>query len=109
MAFSPAVVAVMSRLGPQAAAGAQRRAPRRERIVAALLALALLAPACSPEATRRRDGGPGADIGNSDRIAAPAADARPADTTMMPGRASAPVERLARGTMPAPGDTLVRR
>jgi hypothetical protein len=56
--------------------------------------------ACSPEAKRRRDGGPGADIGNK-RVAQMAhPDPRPADTTLMPGRAPAPVDRFASRTPP---------
>jgi hypothetical protein len=50
---------------------------------------------CSPEAQRVRDGGPGADIGNKDVTTLTHADPQPADTTMMPGRAPAPVERFA--------------
>ncbi len=68
-----------------------------------VLALALAAvgsAACSPEATRRRDGGLGADPGNREWIAASPVDPRAADTTMWPGRDPAPVERLARGDEP---------
>jgi hypothetical protein len=57
-------------------------------VIAALLG-------CSPEASRVRDGSAGADIGNK-RVAQQApADPQPADTTMMPGRAPAPVDRFA--------------
>ena len=54
--------------------------------------------ACSPEATRRRDGGPGGDIGNKDLVEVTRADPRPADTTLMPGRALTPVERFGKRT-----------
>ena len=36
-------------------------------LIAALLVAGLLLTACSPEATRTRSGGPGADIGNHGR------------------------------------------
>jgi hypothetical protein len=43
--------------------------PRPARaLVLGLLALALLTAACSPEATRARSGGPGADVGNRNPI-----------------------------------------
>ena len=67
------------------------------------LALALLIIACSPEAVRTRDGGPGADPGNTPRLAVqpPRANPQPADTSLWPGKAMAPVDRLARGdTLP---------
>ncbi len=51
--------------------------------------------ACSPEARRTRDGGPGADIGNKRVVEVTHADPQPADTTLMPGRALTPVERFA--------------
>lgn len=70
---------------------AQHRA--LETLIALLCAFAL---ACSPEATRTRDGGPGGDIGNKDVIRAANPDPQPADTTLMPGRAPTPVERFAR-------------
>ncbi|HEU4564333.1 MAG TPA: hypothetical protein VFS05_06790 [Gemmatimonadaceae bacterium] len=63
--------------------------------------LSLLA-ACSPEARRERDGGPGADPGNKILVAAPRVNPRAADTTLWPGRNPAPVERLAHGQMPPP-------
>ena len=37
---------------------------RKRGLVIALVAAALVAMACSPEATRTRSGGPGADVGN---------------------------------------------
>ncbi|HET7458941.1 MAG TPA: hypothetical protein VFJ74_14935 [Gemmatimonadaceae bacterium] len=58
--------------------------------------------ACSPEADRVRDGGPGADPGNKHVVDVPPANPRAADTTLWPGRAPAAVERLARGEMPPP-------
>jgi hypothetical protein len=63
---------------------------------------ALLALACSPEARRVRDGGPGADPGNERLVAAPRVDPRAADTTLWPGHAPAPTDQLAAGTMPPP-------
>lgn len=53
--------------------------------------------ACSPEAGRTRDGGPGADIGNKHMVEAAHPDPKPADTTLMPGRALTPVERFGKG------------
>jgi hypothetical protein len=67
----------------------------------AALAAALVV-ACSPEATRTRDGGPGADPGNKDLVEVPRVDPRAADTTLWPGRAPAPVDRFARGELPSP-------
>jgi hypothetical protein len=58
--------------------------------------------ACSPEARRVRDGGPGADPGNKIVIDAPPANPHAADTTLWPGRAPAPVDLLAKGIMPPP-------
>jgi hypothetical protein len=69
----------------------------RARLVAApmvIVAGAALVGGCSPEARRVRDGGRGADPGNKIVIEAAAANPRAADTTMWPGRAPAPVERL---------------
>jgi hypothetical protein len=70
--------------------------------LALISAGALLSAACSPEARRVRDGGPGADPGNKRLIEAPIANPHAADTTLWPGRALTPVERLVRGTMPPP-------
>lgn len=64
--------------------------------------VATTASCASPEAHRVRDGGPGADIGNTRLADTPPADPQAADTTLWPGRALAPVERLARGEMPPP-------
>lgn len=64
------------------------------RASATLAAVALMA--CSPEATRTRDGSPGADIGNKRVVEVALPDPQPADTTMMPGKAPAPVERFAK-------------
>ncbi len=74
------------------------------------LALLTLAPcamagvttACSPEAARVRDSGPGADPGNKPIAVVRSIDPRPADTTLWPGRAPTPLERLEAGTMYAP-------
>jgi hypothetical protein len=71
--------------------------------MALVIALVLLLVACSPEATRTRDGGPGADPGNTPRLAVqrPRANPQPADTSLWPGKAMAPVDILARGdTLP---------
>lgn len=65
-------------------------------MVAALIivAAAALIGACSPEARRVRDGGPGADPGNKRLVDRPTVDPKAADTTLWPGRAPAPVERF---------------
>jgi hypothetical protein len=63
----------------------------------AALAAVLVAGCASPEATRTRDGGSGADPGNKDLVEAPRSDPRAADTTLWPGRATAPVDMPARG------------
>ncbi len=72
----------------------------RMRVTLAAVALTAMTTmtttACSPEATRRRDGGPGADIGNKRATQLALPDPRPADTTLMPGRAPAPVDRFAK-------------
>jgi hypothetical protein len=65
---------------------------------AALLALA----SCSPEARRVRDGGPGADPGNKVLVEHVAPDPHAADTTLWPGRATAPVDLLAQGIIAPP-------
>jgi hypothetical protein len=75
----------------------------RAALIPVALAAVLLAPlACSPEAARGRDGGAGADPGNKNLVMRPATDPVPADTTLWPGRAVTPVERLARGEMAPP-------
>jgi hypothetical protein len=74
------------------------------RHTAALLSIAT-GLACSPEASRTRDGGPGADPNNKVLVASPRVDPRAADTTLWPGRAPTPVERLARGEIPPPVGT----
>ena len=57
--------------------------------------------ACSPEAHRVRDGGPGADPGNKVLVVREEPDPHAADTTLWPGRAPAPVDQLANGiTLP---------
>ena len=65
---------------------------------AALLGLA----SCSPEARRVRDGGAGADPGNKVLVEHEAPDPHAADTTLWPGRATAPVDLLARGIIALP-------
>jgi hypothetical protein len=40
----------------------------RRTLTVTLLALGLLVTACSPEAMRKRDGGPGGDVGNRGRV-----------------------------------------
>lgn len=79
-----------------------RAASFARRPLAALCVVLPLLAACSPEARRQRDGGPGADPGNKILVAAPKANPRAADTTLWPGRNPAPVERLARGQIPPP-------
>jgi hypothetical protein len=68
-------------------------------MTAIVLACAL---ACSPEAHRVRDGGPGADVGNKWLVSRDEPIPHAADTTLWPGRAPAPVELLARGIVPPP-------
>jgi hypothetical protein len=78
------------------------------RRLALSIAAAAIAAGCSPEATRQRDGGLGADPGNRHWIAWAPSNPRAADTTLWPGRDPAPVERLARGDeppLPAPVKT----
>lgn len=75
---------------------------------------AVLLLACSPEAERTRDGGAGGDPGNKVLVEARQVEPRAADTTLWPGRAPAPVERLARGqippaTFPASGPAPAKR
>ena len=69
-----------------------------------LAALVMAAIGCaSPETHRVRDGGPGADIGNTKATEPTSrADPQTADTTLWPGRATAPVDRLARGEILPP-------
>jgi hypothetical protein len=69
--------------------------------VTAILALVVLG-ACSPEARRVRDGGPGADVGNKVVVVRPEPDPQAADTTLWPGRSPAPVDVLAKGVVPPP-------
>lgn len=65
---------------------------------------AVVSIACSPEADRVRDGGPGADPGNKVLVDSTAANPQTRDTTLWPGRAPTPVERLSRGEiLPAAG------
>jgi hypothetical protein len=64
--------------------------------------IATLGACASPEAARRRDGGAGADPGNKRMVERSIADPQSTDTTLWPGRASAPVDRLERGVMPPP-------
>jgi hypothetical protein len=86
--------------------GREPRAESRGRaLTGSLLHSALLVAlllACSPEARRVRDGGPGADPNNKDLVASRPVNPQAADTTLWPGAAPAPVERLAAGTMAPP-------
>ncbi|GAC1652850.1 MAG: hypothetical protein NVS4B3_15390 [Gemmatimonadaceae bacterium] len=67
----------------------------------------LAAVACaSPEARRGRDGGPGADPGNKTLADVAMGKPMPDDTTLWPGKAAAPTDRLAAGTMPLPASAL---
>ncbi len=61
-----------------------------------------LTSSCSPEASRGRDHGAGADPGNKPLVVVRYIDPTPADTTSWPGRALTPLERLEAGTMYAP-------
>jgi hypothetical protein len=63
---------------------------------------ALLLAACSPEARRVRDGGPGADPGNKVLVEWHGPDPHAADTTLWIGKAQAPTDRLAAGDIPPP-------
>lgn len=67
-----------------------------------IVAVAAVLLACSPEARRTRDGGSGADIGNKPLVTSPPENPTAADTTLWPGRAPAPVDRLAAGQMRLP-------
>ena len=66
------------------------------------LVFAALVSCVSPEASRERNGGPGADVGNRSVTRVPSARPQTSDTTLWPGLAPAPVERLARGEIPPP-------
>jgi hypothetical protein len=66
------------------------------------LALAGTLAACSPEARRVRDGGLGADPDNKRVGVHQQPDPRAVDTTLWPGRAIAPTERMAAGDVPPP-------
>ena len=63
---------------------------------------AVMGACSSPEARRVRDGGPGADPGNTRLVEHPYVDPKAADTTSLPGRAPTPVQRLEAGTMYPP-------
>jgi hypothetical protein len=63
---------------------------------------ALIVLACSPEARRVRDGGPGADPGNKRLVLYQQPDPQAADTSLWPGRAAAPSDRMAAGDIPPP-------
>jgi hypothetical protein len=63
---------------------------------------ALIALACSPEARRVRDGGAGADPGNKRVVLYQRPDPQAADTSLWPGRAAAPTDRMAAGDIPPP-------
>ena len=73
---------------------------RARLVVGSMVTLVVVAAlACSPESRRARDGGPGADPGNKRLVESPYVDPKAADTTLWPGRAPTPVERLEAGTM----------
>jgi hypothetical protein len=63
---------------------------------------AVIVLACSPEARRVRDGGPGADPGNKRVTLYQQPDPQAADTSLWPGRAAAPSDRMAAGDIPPP-------
>lgn len=69
--------------------------------------LAAIVLACSPEATRQRDGGAGADPGNKNLVMREATDPQTSDTSIWPGLAPAPVERLEKGTLPPPKGVVI--
>jgi hypothetical protein len=74
-----------------------------QRVASVIGAAALVGLAsCSPEARRVRDGGAGADPGNKVLTEHEAPDPHAADTTLWPGRATAPVDLLARGIIAPP-------
>lgn len=73
----------------------------RAKLAVAAMVIAAVA-ACSPEARRVRDGGRGADPGNRRLVQTRSVDPKAADTTLWPGRAPAPVQRLEAGTMYPP-------
>ena len=78
-------------------------APVRGRlVVGSMVTLVGAVLACSPEARRVRDGGRGADPGNRRLVESPHVDPKAADTTLWPGRAPTPVDRLEAGTMYPP-------
>jgi hypothetical protein len=79
----------------------QPLATRHSPHVVAVSLLCALA-ACSPESRRVRDGGPGADPGNKVLVTSQRIDPHAADTTLWPGKAPAPVDRLAAGERPPP-------
>ena len=72
------------------------------RAAACGLGMAVTLAACSPEARRVRDGGRGADPNNKRLVVHQQPDPRAADTTLWPGRAVAPTERLAAGDVLPP-------
>jgi hypothetical protein len=72
----------------------------RRAALPAVAAMMLLA--CSPEAQRVRDGGPGADPGNKRVTLYQQPDPQAADTSLWPGRAAAPCDRMAAGDIPPP-------
>jgi hypothetical protein len=69
-------------------------AVRLARSHAALLALAVVAmlAGCSPEATRQRGGGPGADVGNHDRTVEMHEGSSPYHDTPRKIRGGAPID-----------------
>jgi hypothetical protein len=86
---------------------------KRAASVLALCAAGLLS-GCSPEAERTRDGGQGGDPQNKRLVNVRAPDPMAADTTLWPGAAATPVERLEKGAMyppraPTTGDSASRR
>jgi hypothetical protein len=83
---------------PPAPGTARRRWPLAARPWTVLFALL----ACSPEARRVRDGGPGADPNNKNLVASRPVNPTAADTTLWPEKAEAPVDRLADGRMAPP-------
>ena len=71
-------------------------------ILVIVYAAGVLAAACSPEADRVRDGGLGGDPGNSRLVQVRNPNPVAADTTLWPGLAPTPLERLENGNMYPP-------
>jgi hypothetical protein len=87
--------------GRREAGGVMRRRPSLP-LLAARCTLLAATLACSPEARRVRDGGPGADPNNKELVSSRPVNPTAADTTLWPEKAPTPVDRLAAGRMAPP-------